>query len=543
MHVPLILRWPGRITAGATTDALVELTDLAPTLLDAAGSEVPRHMAGRSLLPLLRGDTTEHRDTVRCEYYEALSMAPGDRTGWSNSRATMIRNRRYKLAVYHGHPIGELFDLENDPHEHDNLWDSARHADIRFDLLRRCFDATAFAIDTGPGGNPRTLARIVPGLLLAGGVDFSTKFPSASVFDVTRQYSVSIMASSPCPAKAGDATPGGYLHDQDIEKDGARGRPRCTLYAALRVSTDHGAAGRRLEGSDLSYENLQGADLSGKNLKDATLTSTRLHRAHLMNLPGAELDWAVLYGANLDGANLAEANLDDAYLSGASLQGANLTGASFEDAYLHGADLRDANLEDVNFEGASLSGANLQGAILNGASFEDAYLYGARLDAASLAGAKLKGANLTGASLSGAILTGADLEETSLYGADLEGANLEGANLESASLDGANLRGANLKDVNLEDADLERRGPRRRQSRGRQRRGHPQLRHHQADSGMLKALWISALIGSVLGLIVLVVALFGFSNNSMHLTALAAVSVALATIPYCLARSSSALQS
>ena len=51
VHVPLILRWPGQIPAGATTDALVELTDLAPTLLDAAGGEVPSHMAGRSLLP------------------------------------------------------------------------------------------------------------------------------------------------------------------------------------------------------------------------------------------------------------------------------------------------------------------------------------------------------------------------------------------------------------------------------------------------------------------------------------------------------------
>jgi len=107
-------------------------------------------VAGRSLLFLLRGDAAEHRDGVRCEYYEALSMAPGDRAGWSNSRATMIRDRRYKLAVYHGHPTGELFHLEQDRHEDDNLWDSAHHAEIRFDLLRRCFDATAFAIDTGP---------------------------------------------------------------------------------------------------------------------------------------------------------------------------------------------------------------------------------------------------------------------------------------------------------------------------------------------------------------------------------------------------------
>ena len=48
---------------------------------------------------------------------------------------------------------------------------------------------------------------------------------------------------------------------------------------------------------------------------------------------------------------------------------------------------------------------------------------------------------------------------------------------------------------------------------------------------MLRTLWITALVGSVLGLIVLVVALFGFSDNSMHLAALSAVSPGLATVP------------
>ena len=150
VHVPLILRWPGHIAAGVTTDALVELTDLAPTLLDAAGLPPPQHMAGRSLLPLLRGTSAEHRDTVRCEYYAALRSLKRNLSGWSDSHATMIRDRRYKLAVYHGHPVGELFDLQEDPHEHRNLWHEPSHAELRFALLRRCFDATAFAIDTGP---------------------------------------------------------------------------------------------------------------------------------------------------------------------------------------------------------------------------------------------------------------------------------------------------------------------------------------------------------------------------------------------------------
>ena len=150
VHVPLILRWPGRIAAGLTTDALVELTDLAPTLLDAAGLATPAHMAGRSLLPLLRGATAEHRPAVRCEYYAALRSLPPKPGGRPDTRATMIRDHRYKLAVYHGHPLGELFDLQEDPHEHRNLWNEPRRAELRFDLLRRCFDDTAFAIDTGP---------------------------------------------------------------------------------------------------------------------------------------------------------------------------------------------------------------------------------------------------------------------------------------------------------------------------------------------------------------------------------------------------------
>lgn len=54
-RVPLAVRWPGRVQAGRRTDALVSLTDLAPTFLQAAGVAVPDVMTGRSLLPLLRG--------------------------------------------------------------------------------------------------------------------------------------------------------------------------------------------------------------------------------------------------------------------------------------------------------------------------------------------------------------------------------------------------------------------------------------------------------------------------------------------------------
>ena len=54
-RVPLIWRWPNRFAAGLRSDALVELTDIAPTLLEIAGLPVPEETQGRSLLPLLQG--------------------------------------------------------------------------------------------------------------------------------------------------------------------------------------------------------------------------------------------------------------------------------------------------------------------------------------------------------------------------------------------------------------------------------------------------------------------------------------------------------
>lgn len=143
VRIPLIWRWPPHIKAGQVSDALVELTDKAPTFLDLAGLPVPRHMMGKSLTPLLEGTSTEHRAAVRCEYIDALDL-PGA------SRASMWRDRRYKLVVYHGHGLGELFDLEADPWEHRNLWDDPMHQTNKLRLMEESFDATIAAIDAGP---------------------------------------------------------------------------------------------------------------------------------------------------------------------------------------------------------------------------------------------------------------------------------------------------------------------------------------------------------------------------------------------------------
>ena len=137
---------------GLVSDALVELIDIAPTLLELADLPIPPGMQGRSLLPLLRGDAPlhRHRDFVRCEYYRALNPDAPGRAQYEGSYATMYRGERYKIVVYHGHEHGELYDLQEDPGEFKNLWDEPDCAGLRFELMRRNFDALAFSVDTGP---------------------------------------------------------------------------------------------------------------------------------------------------------------------------------------------------------------------------------------------------------------------------------------------------------------------------------------------------------------------------------------------------------
>ena len=135
-RVPLIWSWRGHIEAGRRHEALVELTDIAPTLLDIIGLPVPSYCVGRSLLPLLRGETDPNpREFVRCEFIDALDLP-------DHTRATMFFDGRHKLNVYHNHGLGELYDMRDDPGEFENLWDSGAHQSLKAELLQRAFDAT-----------------------------------------------------------------------------------------------------------------------------------------------------------------------------------------------------------------------------------------------------------------------------------------------------------------------------------------------------------------------------------------------------------------
>ncbi len=145
VRVPLIISWPDHYQKGIVADGMVELIDLFPTIMEAVELPIHDKVQGRSLTGILTGKESpdQFRGFVRSEYYDALDHTPKD-------YATMIRDSRFKLVVYHGYEYGELYDLQNDPCEHQNLWNDQKYEKTKLELLRKSFDQTVKAVDTGP---------------------------------------------------------------------------------------------------------------------------------------------------------------------------------------------------------------------------------------------------------------------------------------------------------------------------------------------------------------------------------------------------------
>ena len=138
-RVPLMISWLGQVQP-QVTDELVELVDIVPTLYELLGMETPPWVQGRSLTALLAGDklTAPHHEYVRAEHYAATNLADA-------THATMYRDRRWKLVIYHQKDLCELYDLENDPWEHCDLSQDPAYNDVKWELMRKSFDATVFA--------------------------------------------------------------------------------------------------------------------------------------------------------------------------------------------------------------------------------------------------------------------------------------------------------------------------------------------------------------------------------------------------------------
>jgi arylsulfatase A-like enzyme len=152
VRVPLLMRWPNGLAGDFRIPALVQPHDLAATVLAAAGlpwEEIRGVMPDScDLLPLARGEVERvHEEVVCC--YRNSGITTGQAYWDPPINATMIRDERYKLNVWHQskqpgeEAQGELFDMKEDPLERENLYSNPGLQQVRLGLTERLLDWVA----------------------------------------------------------------------------------------------------------------------------------------------------------------------------------------------------------------------------------------------------------------------------------------------------------------------------------------------------------------------------------------------------------------
>ncbi|AWV98525.1 sulfatase family protein [Arcticibacterium luteifluviistationis] len=126
---PLLVSWPNRVKAGSVSDELVQNLDFAQTFLDVAGVEQPAEMQGKSMVPVLTGDTENwNRDAVYYHYYEHPSEH-------NVNRHYAAVTKDYKLIHYYFDlDYWELIDRKKDPLEQHNYYGDPAYAEIQKEM-------------------------------------------------------------------------------------------------------------------------------------------------------------------------------------------------------------------------------------------------------------------------------------------------------------------------------------------------------------------------------------------------------------------------
>jgi arylsulfatase A-like enzyme len=156
VRVPLNVRWPGVSQAGVVSNAPVELVDLMPTWLEAAGLEPVDYLPGRSLRPLLTGSAAVgwRRATLTQQY----AVADGAGASRDLRGQWTIREERYKL-IHRAEARSALYDLQADPNEFHNLIDDASLAPVRDRLRAHIVQRAVEWAEQAPAAWEPTVAR------------------------------------------------------------------------------------------------------------------------------------------------------------------------------------------------------------------------------------------------------------------------------------------------------------------------------------------------------------------------------------------------
>jgi len=142
LRVPLIVSWRKHVPSGVVSDAMQSLVDFAPTFLSFAGIDIPRTMAGLDQKPVWLGGNRPIRDWVLVE----------NRHEPTTIHIKTYIEKRWKITVYFRRDYGELFDLEADPWETNNLWDNPDYSTIKTEMTRKLLFA---AMEIEPLWMPR----------------------------------------------------------------------------------------------------------------------------------------------------------------------------------------------------------------------------------------------------------------------------------------------------------------------------------------------------------------------------------------------------
>jgi arylsulfatase A-like enzyme len=171
LRVPFMASWPGVIEPGSKTESMINLADVLPTFLEAAGESIPDGLDGKSFLPVLKDGSQKHRDvvfgthtgnnngpennhnnnpmrTIRTPTHRYIFNLEPDRLfntscrthdprvsprayykTWQEKAKTDDFAKRMIQAFEH-RPADELYDLEADPYEMNNLADDPKHAEL-----------------------------------------------------------------------------------------------------------------------------------------------------------------------------------------------------------------------------------------------------------------------------------------------------------------------------------------------------------------------------------------------------------------------------
>jgi arylsulfatase len=162
VRVPFLMRYPNKIQSGTTFDLTVQQYDIAATILALAnypGEQIREWMPeSMDLLNFIKQRTAYeyYRDYAVCEYRNT-GYGPGGTYYEPPLHATMFLSGSYKLNVYHNltdsHKLqGELFNMENDPSEENNLWNNPKYQYVKTEMMHRLIDWMVQNSDRYSGG-------------------------------------------------------------------------------------------------------------------------------------------------------------------------------------------------------------------------------------------------------------------------------------------------------------------------------------------------------------------------------------------------------